>query len=186
MNQVFRTINTQNSIDKNRVFAVGHSSGGFFTLSLMENLPNLFRGFVALGAYARYKVEPESVKNLLKNRAKPIPLNSYSDHAVLPRPVLYMFGTKDKAFRNDFPKDRPWWDPNVKKPQITEDTLEQLAVRNRCNLPNPIKFNAQWNEFDTRHDCTGNGKRVSWYVYDDDHSWPEKANVWAVNFLKRL
>ena len=72
----------RHNVDSNRIFAAGHSSGGFFTFSLIELMPYGFAKFAVVGAYSRFKVELVNASDAIANRAAPLGLVQ-NDHATL-------------------------------------------------------------------------------------------------------
>ncbi len=181
-----REIGQRYHVDPSRSFAAGHSSGGFFSLSMMELVPHLFAGFAVLGCHARYKVEVNKPDRMLGNRAQPLALDP-DDRATRARPVLYMFGHDDTSVGRDWPSSMPWWtsDPSDET-QKTMFTLRQLFIRNGCGRP-PITPGI-WNTADKIHAHLADqyGAPVKWVMYKGDHSWPDKANQWAIDHFKDI
>lgn len=175
-------ISENHTTDPERVYASGHSSGGFFTLSLMELMPANFAAFVVVGSYARYKVELKNQNDMLKNKAAPLQLST-SDRAPLPKPVLYVFGKNDTAFNNDGPDQVVGWSSNPQVETRSKFTLRQLMTRNNCqNVPIGTNYWVSTQRFD----CSLNpfGAVVSWQLHNGGHSWPTTANDWAIDFFK--
>ena len=115
-------------VDEDRLFAVGYSSGGFLTFSLMELMADQFDGFAVFGAYARYKVDMSTAS--LDNGSPPIlPLIRGQDRARYPRPVLYIFGSWDTVFNRDSGSNGwPGW--HATQQSLARTTIEQLIIRN--------------------------------------------------------
>lgn len=173
---------TNHDIDRARIFASGHSSGGFFALSLMEHRADVFTGFAVLGSYARYKVALTPGANpVLNSSAMPVPLQSTVDQAKNPRPVYYLFGKNDTAFDNDSPDGIPGWHPTQNS--RARSTLEQLFVRNRIAFP-PGQY---WVAPAVANYLPGpDGAPVRYRLYDGTHSWPDVANTWVIDYFKSL
>lgn len=176
---ILKKLKDKHKIDENRVFAAGHSSGAFLTLSLMELAPDIFRAYAPVGAYARFIIEPTSNENIIRNRTTVLPTEP-DNKAKQPRPVFYMFGEKDKVFDNDSPDRLPGWNPSVHARSRAMDTLKQLFIRNSC------KQNVEMFEDSYESSCTheANGSDVKWWIYNGGHSWPEKADEKVVEFFK--
>lgn len=179
---LLRRISNRHTINNNRVYASGHSSGGFFTFSLMEILPESFAAFAVVGSYARFRVEKANAERLLQNRARPVNL-SPGDHARLPRPVFYAFGKGDTVFDRDAPDRLNGWSASPELETRSRSTLTQLLIRNRCPLPgkgltHPVELMS--------FSCVphGEGAPVKWKLHNGSHSWPEEANEWVIDFFK--
>lgn len=178
--QLLTQLKVDHNIDTNQVFAVGHSSGGFFTFSLMELMPHLFAKFAILGAYSRYKVKLVSFEKAWANRAAPLHLYQ-KDHATLPRPVLYIFGKDDVAFDNDGPAPtEPGW--HETRMSRSRRTLNELLRRNACASPIGYYWQDSYREFTPMSEF---GAKVIWRLYDEDHSWPPEANNWIIDFFRQ-
>ena len=177
-------------VDDGRVYAAGHSSGGFFALSLAELMPESFAGFAVVGAYARYRVEDDTAPGNRDSRA--MPLDPEKDRAALPRPIFYAFGEQDNVFNNDSgSRGWPGWAPEG--PSLCRSTLQQLLIRNGCPPP-PDGFWRQRGErtFTPEHD---GGATVTFRLHEAGHSWPRRPNdpdadadadTWIVNWIRGL
>jgi hypothetical protein len=69
--------------DDSEIFAAGHSSGAYFTLTLSEVMPETFRAFAAVGAYTWGKSGEEDA----------VPAVVASGQRLPSRPVLYLMGS---------------------------------------------------------------------------------------------
>lgn len=178
---VLAAIEETYDVDPGRVFASGHSSGGFFTLSLMELMQDRFAAFALVGAYARYKVaDPSSLSN---STSTPVDLDPEADRAAIPRPVLYMFGNQDTTFDGDSgTQGWPGWSAAPAPESLSRSSLRQLFIRNGCVEP----ATAYWANLDRQviEPVGAPGAEVHWQLYDEDHSWPPVANAWAIDFFK--
>jgi poly(3-hydroxybutyrate) depolymerase len=184
-------------VDEDRLFAVGFSSGGFFTFSLTETMADQFDGFAILGAYTRYKVDLSTAT--LDNGSSPpiLPLIRGTDRARYPRPVLYMFGSQDTVFDRDSGSNGwPGWHSTMQS--LCRSTLEQLIIRNDTE-PADFDMNrwqAYWGGVDDLYpgNPTGRlfrplddtGAPVLFRPYLRAHSWPSYASDWTVEFFKSL
>jgi polyhydroxybutyrate depolymerase len=178
--RLLEQLRKHHNVDGNRIFAVGHSSGGFFTFSLMELMPYAFAKFAVVGAYSRFKVELVSASDAIANRAAPLGLLQ-NDHATLPRPVLYIFGKDDTAFNDDSPTPEPGW--HETQMSRSRRTLVELAKRNACTIP-PGSFWTESKQFYPPSQLQHLGATVKWHLYDGDHSWPAAANNLVVQFFQ--
>ncbi|MCA9312102.1 MAG: hypothetical protein KDA21_12895 [Phycisphaerales bacterium] len=172
-------------VDDARVYAAGHSSGGFFVLSLAELMPESFAGFAVVGAYARYRVEDASSPGNRESRA--MPLDPEQDRAAVPRPIFYAFGEQDDVFNNDA-GSRGWPGWAAEGPSLCRATLQQLLIRNGCPPPR----DADWwrrrglHVFEPR-DATG--APVGFRLHEGDHGWPrgvDGADRWVVDWFRHL
>lgn len=178
--QLLAHLRAHHRINNNQVFAVGHSSGGFFTFSLMALMPHEFAKFAVLGAYSRFKVQLVSFDDAWANRAALISL-SPNDHATLPRPVLYMFGKADTAFDNDGPSPtEPGW--HATQMSRSRRTLNDLLRRNACAVPSGYYWQDSHREFTPTSEF---GAKVVWRLYEGNHSWPSEASQWVIDFFQQ-
>lgn len=180
VHQLLHQLRQRHITDSSRIYAVGHSSGGFFTFSLTQLMPHAFARFAVVGAYSRFKVELVDAGSALANQAGPLPLVQ-SDHAALPRPILYLFGKNDTVFDQDSPTPEPGW--HATQMSRSRRTLVELAKRNACTIPTGSFWAAsvqlsppsQWQHL---------GAPVTWQLYDGDHSWPPTASDLVVQFFR--
>jgi poly(3-hydroxybutyrate) depolymerase len=168
-------------VDMARIFAAGHSSGAFFTLSLMELLPERFRAFAAVGSYARpwARLEPRICQDVY--RGVGLPLRD-GDRAATPRPVLYVFGTKDTMFDGN----TPGYAADCARPSKARDTLLALLIRNGCPLPACTaerRFRAELGR--QVYGPQDGGAAVQFQLYDGGHSWAPRTTEWVVDFFRR-
>ena len=179
---VLEFVRTIGPVDDQKRFAVGHSSGGFFTLSLMELLPEVFHAYVAHACYARFKIDKSTLvckPGEMNHHTKAKELIFGTDMATHPRPVMYMFGQSDDLFKEDGP-DNPTHD------QCVLSTLKQLAVRNNCKEytpPNPATLASITYE----PNLGEAGARVVWHPFSGDHhAWNSdlSQSQAIVDFLK--
>lgn len=171
------------TFDVEDVFACGHSSGGFFTLSLMELMPAPFRAFAVLGAYARYEVADAS--SISNGPSTPVDLDPVEDVALHPRPLLYVFGTEDDVFEGDAgTQGWPGWSADPSPESLSRSTLRQVMIRNRCEEPS----DPYWADLDRRvfEPVDPSGAELHWQLYEGGHSWPSEANGWVVEFFREF
>ncbi|MRR59352.1 MAG: hypothetical protein EG824_14250 [Deltaproteobacteria bacterium] len=178
--RLLQHVREHHNVDSKRIYAVGHSSGGFFTFSLMALMPYAFAKFAVLGAYSRFKVKLVSAGDAVENRAEPLTLTQ-QDHATLPRPVFYLFGKNDTAFNNDGPSPEPGW--HETQMSRSRRTLVELAKRNACSIPTGSFWTAS-TQFSPPPQLQQLGATVTWHLYDGDHSWPAAASDLVVQFFK--
>lgn len=187
VDQLLEHIVLNNNIDRDRIFAAGHSSGGFFTLSLMEHRSDVIKGFAVLGSFAGYKMTQVRNGNPAVNGNMRImdlmsPAVGSVDKAKNPRPVFYMFGNQDSVFDGHNPK------PNLDGYHATEScwagiTLEQLLIRNNIVPPN----GTFWAGLGSRtFNANSSGAPVKYHLYNGTHSWPNAANQWVIDWFKSL
>jgi len=196
----------ESHINAKRVYAAGGSSGGFFTFSLMELMPDIFRGYAVIGSYARYKVQLESMecsgsRPTLNRHARPLPLNSPEDRAFLARPVLYLFGTNDTILNGD-PTYRGTgcdendldrlngWTSDFRLPSHASNTLRQLLIRNHARWSligngSPPWWTVQGVTPYKADPLDERGAPVYWNIYNGGHFHPD-AGEWMRDFFKAL
>jgi hypothetical protein len=170
------------------MFASGHSSGGFFTLSLMEIMP-VFRAYAIVGCYSQYQADLDVID--CSNTYHYRPLNSGVHEGVPPAdhpsPVLYMFGENDTTFASGYSADCNAFSKCNK-------TLVELTSRNRAATPLcPTIGDHYMVCFDRQHflPTSGSGVEVQFQLYHGDHSWPpedaqpdELGNEWVIDYFK--
>ena len=192
--------------DRNRLYAAGHSSGGFFTFSLMEFRREMFRAFAVLGAHADYGAQ----------RSGDIPAIVENGQVPSARPVLYMMGTCENVFPWvpaytvplcwTTPPPLPTPTPTPPTPQdIVAPTIRQLTARNGAEVPaqndtaylqnlvDDVRSAVPPNQVKTKRFPPTNsyGAEVLLKIYRGDHGWPPKrtdpslkATEWVVDFFK--
>lgn len=176
-------IATDHDVDRDRIFAAGHSSGGFFTFSLMEHRADVFTGFAVLGAFAGYKVAQINSGNpAINGNVRIVSLGIESDRAQYPRPVYYLFGDGDTVFDGNNPK------PNLNGFDPNGDcwagrTLTQLLFRNRIEPPAGLLWAKPGV---TTFASPANGAIVRYHLYNGTHSWPSDANEWVIDWFQSL
>lgn len=174
-----------------QVFVAGHSSGGFFTLSLMHFMPETFRAFAVNGCYADYERDGDDIAAIVAAGQK------------LPsRPILYMMGVNENVFA---------WLPAV----ATGDdkvyhTIRQLTARNGTEVPGQddkaylvnLTNNVQTAATAAPASAVAsktfgtvkpNSAEVVMTVYGGDHSWAPRDAVhpslraveWVVDFFQQ-
>lgn len=171
--------------DPTRIYAAGHSSGGFFTLSLTELRPEVFRAFAMLGTFADF--------GALGNDIDEIEAAGRVRH---PRPVLYMMGDRENEFL--------WQPAQAAGDDKAHRTVRQLTARNGSQSPadtdylddmvNEVRGAAPADRFATRHFAPAlpGGTETVMGVYGGDHSWPPRdaddpslsAAEWVVAFFQ--
>ena len=104
-------LSSQYKVNRRRIYATGHSNGGFLTYALLTERPSTFAAFAPVGCYRadRRSIPPTT-----------------------PRPVLYIFGKEDHVF------DR---DPGCPDGGLdcARQTLDWLLKLNRCSSK-PLKW----------------------------------------------
>ena len=178
-------------VDPSRIYASGHSSGAFFTLSLMELMPDTFTGYAMLGGYSRFEVDVttvDCVNNLYGQW--PLPLDPVVDVAATPRPVLYMFGDTDTTFDGDGPDVTPGWTSVCSANTRAHDTLQELTIRNQAPLPDCTTSAYLTDQQRWVFSPPGpGGAEVHWQLYSGGHGWEEylpSADQEVVDFLRGL
>ena len=179
-------------IDENRIFASGHSSGAFFTLSLMELKPDLFKGFAMLGAYSRYRVATGNLdcSDTKWTSAKPLELRP-SDHAKTPRSVLYMFGALDN-FDYDGPDALRSYSTSCNEDSHFRNTVDELLIRNHGTVPECKRERSDYIKKTTQQVFSAtsiDGAETRIWLYGGGHGWeafPEDANQVVVDFFRNL
>ncbi len=171
------------SYDEQRLYATGHSSGGFFTLSLMEFMPERFRAFAMLGAYADYGRDGYGDTPVVVARGK-------SPQA---RPVLSIMGLCDATF--------PWspgastcGSPFPAPADRVHETVRQLTARAGAFVPgqddraylDQLVAGAQSGGMGSTSFAPAktHGRAVDIRVYPGGHSWPAVADFWVVDYFR--
>ena len=99
--RLIEKVSTLVRVDRSRIYVTGHSSGGFFAMSLWALRPGMIAASAPVACYGRF----ESVEVAVK------------------RPIYYVFGLKDTSFDDDPPNRRTGL---VRATQ----TVRQLLARN--------------------------------------------------------
>lgn len=193
-------------INPDRIYAAGGSSGGFFTFSLMELMPDIFRGYAVIGSYARFKVHLESMQcpgssPTLNRHARPLALNTPSDRAYIARPILYLFGNNDTTFDEDGmhrgagcgEDDRDTlkgWLNDFRLASHSSNTLRQLLTRNHARWPlidngSPTWWTVQATMPYRAEPLDERGAPVYWNIYTGGH-FHAHAGRWMADFFKSL
>lgn len=208
--RLLEALKDQFALDSNKVFAVGHSRGGFFTFSLSELMPKTFSGFAVLGSYSRFGVSLVGLDcYALDSNQAARPRLRGGGRAADPKPVLYMFGKNDTVFANDTFSNgrppnvpcsnrsdlvkRPGWSPVPHVATWSRHTLDELLFRNRAKKPSgnywlqqPAHSASQPPSPLVFEAAGSNGAPVHWMLYDGGHSWPVEASGWVVDFFRAL
>lgn len=194
MNHLKRSL----KVDEARIFASGHSSGAFFTLSLMEIKADLFKGFALLGAYSRYKVNVKvpgfDCSDDRWTSAQPEEL-SKDKHAAIPRPVYYLFGALE-YFDCDGPNQLRSFSSSCNERSLFRNTVDELLIRNGCEVPkcekngHPCERTAYFKMPDKTiyYPENGCGAPVHVELYFGGHGWSEcpNASQKVIEFFKNL
>jgi poly(3-hydroxybutyrate) depolymerase len=182
VDQLLGHLRATGRVDPDRIFVAGHSSGAFFTLSLMELRPERFRAFAAVGSYARprARLEPRICEDVYHGVG--IPLRE-GDRAATPRPVLYVFGTRDTMFDGN----TPGYAADCARPSKARDTLLSLLIRNGCPPPKcepGLSFMADRARQVYAPSDLQAGAPVALQLYEGGHSWPRETTGWVVDFFR--
>jgi len=148
----------QHSVDPSRVFAAGHSSGGFFTFTLTEMLPERIAAFAPVSAWAGgYESIP----------------------AATPKPILYIVGRYDNVF--DYNPMPAGFGPTSL--EAFQATLDETLLRNSCDIPlSPDYWDTPYASFTPN----SGGAPVEYRLHEGGHSWPSEGNNWVVDYFKQF
>ena len=183
------------SIDDDRVYAAGHSSGAFFTMSMMERMPEFFRAFAIVGAHADYGHQnPDDIPAIVARGRENVA-----------RPVMYLMGLCENVFPWN-PADQGCATP-LGGSNIIYDTIRQLTARNGAEVPsasdtqflidlvNYVRAQPPANQFETvQFNPLGPGDaEVVFGAYGGTHSWAPnnaastslRATQWVVDFFQQ-
>ena len=80
VDRLLEDLSARCKIDRQRIYATGHSNGGFVTFLLLLERPNVLAAFAPVASYGLCVAEART-----------------------PRPVMYMFGDEDHVFDKDKP-----------------------------------------------------------------------------------
>ncbi len=168
------------NVDQDRIYASGHSSGGFFTLSLAQLMRTKFRAFAAMGAYSSYSpvtfncsdsyedgIQVSAATNLLIGQA--------------PAPTFYSFGFQENTIKDNSIA----YDPDCAKFSYAQNTILQLSVKNNSQLPNCAEENFMTSvalQIFPPNDESGSETQVRFY--NGPHSIPSGGPQWIVDFFK--
>ena len=180
--EIIERLHRNHSVARDQIYAVGHSGGAFFTLSLIDLLPDVFSKFAVVAAYSRFDVNiNDSLRPYRNGAAQRIPLNVGADPSPRPKPVLYAFGTNDTVFDNDSPDGIPGWRSNPAVQTRSSQTVNDLRARIGCqNVPSQFDPNNP-QTFDARNN---GGSVLYWWPYNGTHSFPQAANQAVIDFLR--
>ena len=174
-------LDNDDKVNMDRIGIAGHSSGGFFTLSLAELLPDLFSGFACLGSYSSYAISSSLIDcNNTYEDAMNIPfINQYNDLIPAnPAPTFFIFGTMENTIKaNEI----------VYNSDCDEFSYFQNSIVQICKK-NDVALDCDDDYMDTFQRLTfGQGqKEVQVQKYNDDHSWPTEANQWVADYFAEL
>lgn len=180
---LYNLIQAREKIDHDRVFAAGYSSGGFFTMSLLQHRPQIFARFAPMAAYSRMHA-------ILRPGRDPV-LNSSAFYAEVPqsminshisRPVLYAYGKLDFGFDRDGGDTTVSWDPNDPFNSKAGRTLRDMALLSRCNIANVPGTIP--NVPRTYLSSDPAGAPILWLPFNDDHNYAKGLSETVVRFFK--
>ena len=174
-------------VDLNRVGAAGHSSGGFFTLSLAELMTDDFVGFASLGSYTSYNPKRELMEcdNTYRSGIKKSEADEANAEIKLnPAPTLFMFGTQDSTLHGNV---ATVYKANCNKFSYFQNSVKQLCIKNGSETPD-CEEDEYMTTFTRQYfkDTGGNTAETQVQVYDGNHSWPAAANDWVVAYFTDL
>lgn len=173
-------LTADDKVNTSKVFVCGHSSGGFFTLTLSQLMPQNFKAFAALGCYSSFApvffdcensyndgINISAIQNLLV--------------ATNPAPVLYMFGKKEGTVK----PNNLAYNSDCGTFSYCQNTILQLCQKNNSTpppCPNSDFMNTLARQIFPA--AGANGAETQFQLYDDDHSWPSEANTWTIDYFK--
>jgi len=165
-----------------RVGIAGHSSGGFFTLSLAQLMPDDFLGFACLGSYSSYIAFSSNIdcNNTYEDAMNLSLIEQANENIELnPAPTLFMFGTLESTIK----PNSTVYDEDCNEWTYFQNSIIQIAKKNGAALDcNSDDF---MNTFSRQIYGQGQGE-VQLQLYDEDHSWPPEANAWAADYFADL
>jgi polyhydroxybutyrate depolymerase len=142
VDQLLQELSARCRIDPRCIYASGHSNGGLFSFLLLVQRPERFAAFAPVGCYGACVRE-----------------------ATTPRPVLFIFGEKDKVFDIS----------------LAKDTLGRLLSLNRCNT----ERKKEWLDGCQMFVPDQGGKPVIWWLHGGGHAWPGSASELVVRFFQQ-
>lgn len=194
VDRIFQHLRQTGRVNMDLVFANGHSSGAFFTLSLMELKPD-FCAYAALGCYSQYDPDLGVVTCRTNSTYRYAPNSGTNlwpelSPVATPKPVLYTFGTNDHVFdTNGSDRTHSYaYKTNHNEFSKCNRTLIELTSRNKAELPgsyglaNYMTPGSVAPQIFPPTDSTG--AEVQFRVYNDGHSWPNGATGWVTDFFK--
>ncbi|MBK6931511.1 MAG: hypothetical protein IPH12_11865 [Saprospirales bacterium] len=179
-------LNRYDDINFERVGVCGHSSGGFFTLTLAALLPEKFRGFACLGAYASYNAAP-SLIDCTDTYVDGIDQGNASTQNQginpNPAPTFFILGKQE----NTIQPNAIVYNTDCTKFSYFQNSILQICLKNESVLPDCAQANfmntLQRQVFPAKHN---NAAETQVQIYDADHSWPDVANQWVTDYFKEL
>ena len=170
------------SVNSDRIFFAGHSSGGFFTLSLSELMSERLAAVAALGAYASFAPLPGSFdcnNTYSDGIAEGVSVNNLAVSAN-PVPTFFIFGDKENTIRNN----SIVYSPDCGKWSYFQNSAYQIARKNSSVNPDCTASASFMSNYSTQiYEGVGPGSRPT-RLYNDDHSWPNDANTWVIDYFK--
>ena len=169
-------------VNLDRVGLAGHSSGGFFTLSLAELMPDSFLGFACLGSYTSYypsssMIDCDDTYEDAMDLDIIDALNSFIN--VNPAPTFFLFGTQENTIKNN----DIVYNEDCDVFSYFQNSIIQICKKNGAALN--CGADDFMNTFQRQTFGQGNGE-VQLQMYDDDHSWLPEANQWVADYFADL
>ena len=182
---LYDIIRTREKIDNTRVFAVGYSSGGVFTLSLVRLRPNMFTRFAPMASYGRMNAQIRPNRDPVLNRsAVYATLTPFQIASHKARPVLYAYGKLDFGFDPDGGDPLVSWDPADPVNSKSGRTLRDLGLLARCNFNTIIEFGRIPATPRTYLTDDPDGAPLLWWPFEDDHNYTVGMSETVVRFFK--
>jgi polyhydroxybutyrate depolymerase len=153
-NAMLDQLETEYSIDDNRIFATGFSDGGFMDFQLGCNLANRIAAIAPVGAEMA-KSQEEFCKNWTYR----------------PVPLLMINGTEDPVVPY---KGRSGAMPTISAPDTAKDWAKTAGCgrsSRRTTLPPRASGGLQTN-IDSYNDCTQGSEVLLYSIVDGGHFWP--------------
>jgi poly(3-hydroxybutyrate) depolymerase len=173
-------LKADDKVNPDKIFICGHSSGGFFTLSLTQLMPDKFKAFAALGCYSSFIPVFFDCENSYNDGIQNSALQNLLV-ATNPAPVLYMFGKKENTVK----PNNLAYNANCGTFSYCQNTILQLCQKNNSTPP-PCPGSDYMNTLARQIFAAAgsNGAETQFQLYEGDHSWPTDANGWTIDYFK--
>ena len=173
--------------DLSNMGACGHSNGGFFTLSLAQLKPHVFKGFASVGSYTSYAPVLNEIdcENSYDNAInKDLATVSNSLITPNPAPTLFIFGVADSTLHP--PTPRPVYLENCEEFSYFQNSVLQLCKKNNSETPDCANNNFMTTFSRQIFPAKADGVDTHIQVYNGNHSWPADASDWVAEYFADL
>lgn len=172
------------NVDSDRIFFSGHSSGGFFTLSLSQLMSERVAAVAALGAYTSFAPLPTAFDCTDTYTDGIVPGVTLGDLAITanPVPTFLLFGDDEDTIRDN----SIVYDPDCGTWSYFQNSVYQIARKNSSSNPPCTPTESFMSDYSPQVlPGIGPGSAETRIrLYDGPHSWPSAANQWVIDYFK--